>query len=98
MEDIIKKIREGTDAVVFRTQKNSEELHFLNQIILYQYSLYPYEFDTAVKNLRTAENRRWHFEPSQLYINIICWMHFQKKFMWGALTLRGTPYPLHNLK
>ncbi len=34
---------------------------FLNQIILYRYSLYPNEFETTVKNRRTGENRRLAF-------------------------------------
>ncbi len=54
-------------------------------------------FETAVKNRRNAENRRWYFKPSQLLISYVL-KHFQKFVMQGAflwvlfLTLtRSTP-------
>ncbi len=51
----------------------------------------PYEFETAVKNRRTAENGRWHFGPSPLLTSFVI-TYFQKCVVRGALTLRATHY------
>ena len=57
--------------------------------------LYPYEFETVVKNRRTAENRRWYFGPSQLLTSLV-FTCFQKFVMRGALTLRALLIPYLN--
>ncbi len=49
------KLREGADAVVFRTlTKILSNSIFQIKLYFYRYSLYRYEFETAVENRRTA--------------------------------------------